>query len=50
VSSVWSAGERSEPERKTDDTGDEKGDVFLFSTPGDKEVRTRETTMLFFTN
>ncbi len=42
--------ERSEPERKTDDSGDEKGYVLLFSTPGDKEVRTHETTIMFFTN
>ena len=48
-SSVWSGGERSEPERKTDDSGDEKGYVLLISTPGDKEIRTHETTALFLT-
>jgi hypothetical protein len=50
VSSLWSGGERSEPERKSDDSGVEKGYVLLISTPGDKETRTHETTSMFFTN
>lgn len=40
LSSGWSAGERSEPERKTDDNGQEIGYVTLSFTSRDKEVRT----------